>query len=297
MTVSLPTYRHRGARPSDPSKLSRLVDAALHPMLRQCGASQLATESDLRPLWTERLNQGDSESCAAHSFPAALVAACAGAGAPLPFIPSQHLLYSLSGRREQSAGPLQDNGRQLADVADAARFSGLAPMVYDATPDGRRSDIWTPQDGPGATVLLDATDEQLATCAQHELAWGDHLIDMARPDSGDVCVQTLTSAHPAPIWGGFPVGPEFQAYQAGGLVGPEPAGGGHAIDIFGHRTRQNGDREWLLANSYGRDWGDDGFFWASEAFRLTGWELRPMTAVPPTMLERLAAELRSVGLT
>ena len=163
-------------------------------------------------------------------------------------------------------------------------------MVMPTTPDGRNADI------DADNVDTDITIPQRLACIQHECDFGEHLIDLTADGWEDVIVATLTSAHPAPVWPAASVGPLFNALTADGVATPEsgPGTGGHAILIVGHRTLDDGSREYLILNSWGKGWANAGTVWASPAFVRACWELRPLTAAPPSLLQRLAAELRTI---
>jgi len=287
MTATLPSYRSHGARPSDPSKLAGLLDAALHPMIgAKLGAGALPSESNILGPWGIRFNQLNTESCSAHAGSAALSIALSFAGCALPFVPSPHVLYSASGRIEMPRGPLLDNGRQLADVVTAMHTFGVAPT--GDMPDG-------PTDITPINVCQDVTPDEIALARQHLLSYGNHLIDPAGAGCEDQVIATLTSQHPAPVYLGANVGDAFQALEAGDVAEPDtshgPTDGGHALCIVGHRTRADGSREYLVLNSWGDDWCEGGLCWASAAWLRACWELRPFTAASPTLLQRIAASL------
>jgi cathepsin B len=63
-----------------------------------------------------------------------------------------------------------------------------------------------------------------------------------------------------PVETGFTVYSDFPQYKSG--VYKHTTGhalGGHAVKIMGYGT-ENGEKYWLVANSWNEDWGDKGFF-------------------------------------
>jgi len=63
-----------------------------------------------------------------------------------------------------------------------------------------------------------------------------------------------------PVEAAFTVYSDFLAYKTG--VYSHTSGqalGGHAVKVMGYGT-ENGDKYWLVANSWNPDWGDAGFF-------------------------------------
>ncbi|KAK7091125.1 cathepsin B-like [Littorina saxatilis] len=63
-----------------------------------------------------------------------------------------------------------------------------------------------------------------------------------------------------PVEAAFTVYADFPQYKSG--VYKHTSGsalGGHAVKILGYGT-ENGDKYWLVANSWNPDWGDSGFF-------------------------------------
>jgi hypothetical protein len=259
--------RNHGAHPSDPWKLARLIPAREHPMIAAALATAMPRESNLLDVWTVRLNQGPTESCTAHSFVAALHLALVKAGA-------------------FGTMPLADDGRQPADVVAAAKRLGVHPFEagLDAVTDV------TPQN-----VCVPMTALELSDARPHTFDFGEHLVVGTDPDAIDTCIATLTAEHPAPLWIAGVVGDAYQALRPGGVAEPETAGGGHAQAIVGHRTVDAGAgsvAEFLVLNSWGADFCEDGCAWVSEAWVRACWEIRPMTATPPGLLARMVAALR-----
>lgn len=70
-----------------------------------------------------------------------------------------------------------------------------------------------------------------------------------------------------PVVFGTPVSHEFTRYSGGGHVWVPPTNwpGRHAMIIVGIRYG-NGRRQFLLRNSWGKGWGDDGHCWVDESY-------------------------------
>merc|ERR1712194_444052 len=67
-----------------------------------------------------------------------------------------------------------------------------------------------------------------------------------------------------PVSSAFIVYDDFMQYKSGIYTGPAQGAkelGGHAIKIMGWGTRKSdGLGYWIVANSWGSDWGEGGFF-------------------------------------
>lgn len=91
-------------------------------------------------------------------------------------------------------------------------------------------------------------------------------IDSVREDRIDDVETALQANHPVVF--GTSVGAEFQGYTGGGdAFGPTLHGiGRHAMILTGVRRRSGGAREFLVRNSWGNGWGDNGHAWLNEAY-------------------------------
>lgn len=88
----------------------------------------------------------------------------------------------------------------------------------------------------------------------------------SRADGVEVAVR---ANHPVTI--ATAVDNSFIAYHGGGKVWMPPSSwvGYHAMIVVGVRTTANGRREFLLRNSWGAGWGDNGHVWVDESY--IGW--------------------------
>lgn len=93
------------------------------------------------------------------------------------------------------------------------------------------------------------------------------LVETARvndADEGRLLATRALLAQDFPVGLGTYVGGDFQRY-VGGVLKPETRsdGGGHALLLIGYKNEL-----FLGVNSWGDQWGEAGFFWASEDFVL-----------------------------
>jgi len=89
----------------------------------------------------------------------------------------------------------------------------------------------------------------------------------ARPNTIAVEIQTN-----GPVQAGFTVYQDFMSYTSGiyqHLTGS--ALGGHAVKMVGWGVQNNTDY-WIVANSWGTDWGMDGYFWILKGVNECGIE-------------------------
>jgi hypothetical protein len=264
----------KGAKRSHPDKLAKTLAARDHEVIRAALAAPLPTEATLERFDVKRTNQGQSSACTCYSTIGAVAVSLGAAGVP-GFVGSMHCLYSASGLLG-SGLPLEDDGRQLADVM-ACLQSGLVPFEGDdSAPE--LSDVTT------ANVCELVTPEE--QCAEVTHVVGQHTIDLTAPDAIDVACATLVGSPPAEIVVASYVGPGFENSGPADVVEPEtptdppqPGSGGHAIRIRAYRTNASGKREFQVVNSWGYAWCDKGCVWVSEAWLLACYEAWPMTCV------------------
>ncbi len=282
-----------GAKRPDPAKIAALPKAHAHPRIAAhlSGAVPLPKATNNRAKLVARKNQGQTSACTCHS-----ISALAGTLAALVGIvcvdPSEHVLYSRSGRIETPTGDLQDDGRQLLDVWQAFQADGFAPQA-GPTPDGRNSDVWSDADVSGlapvpmANVNVDATADELAAAVTCRPPF---MLANVDPAGGDVELQVqaaLAAGHL--VWSGTQVGQAFESLTGETDAQPDaipndPEGGGHALFFLDYRTRDDGTVEYLVVNSWGEEWGDaptePGLCWASGAFVRGCWELHAISVCP-----------------
>ena len=97
------------------------------------------------------------------------------------------------------------------------------------------------------------------------------LLDYSKDDNGDWFMEPIdidrlkfALSLDLPIIAGIDVGNEFSNVKSPNTsyAAEEESVGGHAITIVGYNDYHKGG-SFRILNSYGRDWGEDGFFWMS----------------------------------
>jgi len=275
------------AKRSHPSKLALTRPATSHPLIR-ARLGNPANSSGLQPFLPERLDQGQSGSCTAHSFAGGVATRCAFAKVAPSFVPSPLEIYATTRAVERAVAtsvgalpPLTDSGAELADVILSVSTFGVAP-IKAPTPDGRNSDIWTSADTAAQppNVNNDPVAMDLESAAPDVLA-GAYTIDLTAPSAVQTAVAALSSG--LPLYCGFFVDTAFGQLQAGQIAKApntnDPNGGGHAIFLADFRPSASapGTTEMLLVNSWGAGWCDNGTVWVSQAWFLAAWEAWPLS--------------------
>lgn len=266
-----------GARRSHPAKVAAAKPGASHPVVAAALAVGLGASASLMGNVPSRLNQGQTGTCTAHSYTASVTTACPSLG----WVPSQCVQYSVTHGIERAATtppgqplpPFQDNGAELADAIAAGATYGVCPM-QGPTPDGRNSDVWGPIDAPNPNVTQEPDVVRLEAAAT-TIITGAYHIDPNSPNVSDLVAGAISSGYP--IYVGFYVDSAFENLGANDVAQPpnqsDPNGGGHAVFLAAYRTNAAGKREFLLVNSWGTDWADNGTVWVSEAWLAATWEL------------------------
>lgn len=265
----------KGLLRPDPAKLARRFHASLHPALRAGGTPKGSAQ--LTPC--QRMDQGQSGTCHAHSAAGSVWTALNAAGAVM-FVPSPVLIASCTYADVRAAQtppgqplpPLVDTGADLSDDATALARWGVSPILAPTT-DGRYSDV--ENDPPGAT-FPEPSVAQLEQ-AGHDLIGGEYQIPV---DAQAPVLCALALDNGLPIWLGFFVDSAFESAQADTVVGPpnesDPNGGGHAVYLSGYRTAADGSYEFRLENSWGPGWADGGAVWVGTPWLKACWMLWPM---------------------
>jgi len=275
----------KGARRSHPSKLVSKKAAAAHPVIAAilATAATIAASCDLAPFEPTRLDQGQSGSCTAHSFSGSTSTACRKAGTVLGFEPSPRETYAATRGIEranstpagQSLPALTDSGAEPADVMNAGLIFGTSPMM-GPTPDGRNSDIWTDQDTTAqpANVNNEPDGNQLQV-AGTTLITGEYMIDATAPNVSDLVAAAISAGFP--VYTCFFCDSAFEQLTAGQIAQApnqsDPSGGGHATYLSGYTTNADGTRTFIMTNSWGTSWCDNGRCLVSEAWLKAVWEM------------------------
>ena len=277
----------KGAKKSQPHKLASKKAGASHPVIAvMLAAASIPASCDLAPYEPARLDQGQSGSCTAHSFSGSTSTACRKAGIVLGFEPSPRETYATTRGIERAAATpagtplpaLTDSGAEPADVFTAGSTFGTSPML-GPTPDGRNSDIWTAADTTAQpeNVNNEPDGNQLQT-AGTSIVTGEYAIDPTAANVSDVVAAAIASGFP--VYVAFFCDSAFEQLQVGQIAQPpntnDPNGGGHAVYLSGYTTNADGTRTFILSNSWGTGWCDNGRCLVSEAWLKATWELYVM---------------------
>ena len=281
-----------GAKRSTDFKVRHRVSAQLHPLLAGRLKAGIHGSGSLSSFAPPIFDQGQTGSCTAHSFSSAAViafasAAAQGRGSPLVFVPSPRELYAATRALERKAvvAPgqdlpvLTDSGAELADVAQAAREYGLAPMK-GPTPDGRNSDIWSTVDTSAPSNVNDEPVLGELETAAVTLIDGEYSVATGTADSPETMAAAIDVG--MPVWCGGYVDSVFQQLGPSDVAPApnpnDPQGGGHAFVFPDYRTNSKGNLEFLLRNSWGDGYALSGSVWVSTAFALSLWEAWPFAS-------------------
>ena len=90
--------------------------------------------------------------------------------------------------------------------------------------------------------------------------WRISTVGRARSDS---IAKAL--AEEIPVVFGLDLDEKFHAYRSGTIEHlDDTRGGGHMLCILGYRTEADGSRVFLVINSWGEEWGENGYCWIHE---------------------------------
>jgi hypothetical protein len=252
----------------------------------------LSGNADLTAFIWRVLNQGLSETCWAHSAAQAKFVvdairtgvASAVMSSPLYFAQLVYAIYRAQATPpgQPLPGPgLQDGGAMLDDACTAFARFGWQP--FGAPQQDGGTDVPATQDDAGNPILLPELTVPETEHAASQPFGGSYDIQVGS-GAGDLVAASLEAGRP--VWFGTSVGQAFQALTAGQIAQPTPAddstAGGHAMLFLGYKTEPvNGSqtRLYRAINSWGKDWCDGGFYWASEAFVETVWSALPFEDV------------------
>ena len=231
-------------------------------------------------------DQGQTETCWAHSLAAGLWTSANAQRKTLPFVPSPlaiaSLGYGLIRARAILTGELPlltDDGAELQDGDDVIAQWGVAPL--QAFVDGRNSDV------PEGSPFPEPRPLEVELQGQH-LVVGPYSIPV--DSNADVRVAQCLDAGIV-VWNGGLVGSATQNLQPGQIEQPTPesdsTAGGHARFIRGYRENASGQLEFLVRNSWGASWCGTGECWASTAWLLAQWDLWPLLILGGEMCANL----------
>lgn len=269
----------RGLKPSTPSKVAHRLGAHLHADIAAALAAGPRGAARLVPC--QRMDQGQTGTCHAHSGAASVWTAFNAKGKPLAFVPSPRIIASCTYADVRTATLpagqtnlplLTDDGAELQDDANAMKTWGIAPIL-DPTTDGRFSDC---ENDPADNTFPEPDTAQLQIAGK-DLIDGEYMIpvDNSAPKTVAACLDAGV-----PVWVGFYVDSAFENLGPNDVAAApnmnDPSGGGHAVYLSGYRTNAAGKFEYRMENSWGSGWADGGACWVSTAWLLVCWNLWPM---------------------
>lgn len=201
-------------------------------------ARVLPTHKDLRPQDTPIYDQGTLGSCTGNGVAALVAFARKKHRQRLPAPPSRLMIYY--GAREIEHDIPYDAGAEVRDALKAA----VAGACFE--------DLW-PYD---INRFAERPSPECFRAAAHDRAL---VYRAVRQDAYTIkgCL-----AHGYPIVFGFTVYPSIDQAENNGLL-PMPGtnereDGGHCVVLMGYNDK---DRHFIVRNSWGTDWGDQGYFY------------------------------------
>jgi hypothetical protein len=257
--------------------------AAEHATIRGALAS-LSGSANLSSYGWGVLNQGNSSTCWAHSLTTALYrrrnvlyrTKAQGASpilqSPLYFAQTVYAT-SRAATNPEALPPLLDQGAQLDDADQCAAQWGSVPFQGDQQ--GGGTDVPATSDATGTPIPIPELTVHNAEIGAVVPFAGEYDIapNSAAPRTVAACLDQKIST-----WIGGPVSSALDNLQAGQLEQPcseTDAEGGHAREIVGYRTNASGELEFLIQNSWGVQWCEAGYSWASAGVITGGWSLLP----------------------
>jgi hypothetical protein len=196
-------------------------------------------------------NQGSIGSCVANAWcdmMEVLAGLESGLKTPPPQL-SRLFLYWIS--RYLTGDTAKDKGTYLRSAAHQLKHIGIFEEEYFPYDD--------------KNVFPKKVEADLYTMASNNRLEGFYRLGSDGEQRRRELELALRTNHPVVF--GTPVGTEFQKYRGGGEVlhRPESWTGRHAMMIIGLRFR-GGRWQYLLRNSWGLGWGDDGKCWVDEDY-------------------------------
>jgi hypothetical protein len=232
-------------------------------------------KADLSPFSPETLDQNGAGSCGACGVPCAAYTTLACHGTPLPWMPGQRDPYAMARGVDRARNnplkpvnklpPLQDVGTMLMSVVRVLQRWGIGPMGpkvkyngveynCDCCPDNcnKEADL----------ITLESARRRLVVGAYQITTNIEHNVQVS-----------LDGGHAIAI-GNF-VDTPFMEYNGKSVIGAQnlkdPDGGGHCTYVVGYEVKSTGT-VYICKNSWGKGWGDLGYFKASSAFINQAWE-------------------------
>ena len=208
---------------------------------------KLPEEVDLRPKCPVIYDQGQLGSCTANAISAALDFERKKQGEQF-MTPSRLFVYY----NERS-----DDGTVSSDSGATIRESVKAVVSYGACPESE----WPYNIGNFTTKPLEQCYEAAVTFEALQYQRVEPIVEDMK-----TC---LADEHPFVI--GIVVHSSLESPEVAnnGIVPMpgrfEPVMGGHAVMVVGYTTKNN-EPYWIVRNSWGTSWGDNGYFYLPEAY-------------------------------
>lgn len=221
------------------------------------GTWDLYTEHVI-PEKTPISNQGHAGSCVANAWCDAMEILDGLSGTDKVEQLSRRFLYWCA--RYYTGDTDRDGGTYLRSAAHQLLKVGIFEEEYFEYND---TDDYIISGGKHASPIVDHY-----TMASNNRLSGFYRAQSYMPDAllGELEI-AIRSNHPVVF--GTPVSAKFQQYRGGGQIWspPEVSIGGHAMIVVG--VGYDGEKRWwLLRNSWGRGWGDDGHCKVSDEYVL-----------------------------
>ena len=248
----------------DPPGLYRHF-AAVHPAARKVQAMRLPDAAGPNAFAPPTQDQDGIGECVGRGLSSALYTVLGSKGAPprAPF--SARACYNLARAVDRASlcastedlPPLEDGGCSPSQAARAISKYGLANIldidggILDAQPALKNTEL--------------KLGEYLSCDARRVAGLSWTAIPDNASDRLDQLVLALASGYPACVTVDASQG-EYQAYDGGEPLDCDGTGWDHENYITYYKTDAAGARLFLLRNSWGKSWGDEGAAWVTEKF-------------------------------
>jgi hypothetical protein len=278
----------RGLHPADPARKLVRVSAENHPAVA-AALKTLRGSADLEPAAPMVLNQGNSETCWAHSAVTLLftrrklLGGSPALQSPLFFAQCMYAAYRAAATPagQDFATGLVDQGAQLDDAAKCFGQWGTQPFGKEEQLPAGGTDVPATSDADGHPIDLPELTAGALMAGMNAVFGGEYDIQPSASNALDLCAAALEAG--IPIWTGNLVGQAYQALLAGQVAGPcptsDPTAGGHAQAVIGYET-VSGKRRWKVRNSWGDGWCSGGDALVDDDFMAAAWSLLPFEVTP-----------------